>query len=147
MIAEGSNQNFHHTVVTAASEQAIWDLWTDVASWGRWDGGLKSASLNGAFAAGSAGTIVPLSGSQARFTITAVEPNLTYSFVTNLPLGKLTVIRRFLEPAPSGATRFEHHVTFSGLLGRLWASQFGPGFRKELPATMERLAQLAETSP
>ena len=147
MIAEGNNQDFHHIVVTAASVQAIWHLWTDVAGWSRWDGGLKSAALNGAFAAGSIGTIVPLSGPKARFTITTVEPNRAYSFVTNLPLGKLTVTRRFLEPATSGATRFEHHITFSGLLSRLWAAQFGPGFRKELPATMERLAQLAETSP
>ncbi|MGL4441027.1 MAG: SRPBCC family protein [Bosea sp. (in: a-proteobacteria)] len=146
MLAEGTNSSFSNTATTHASERAIWSLWRNVGSWERWDGGLKSASLEGPFCVGATGTIVPRSGPAASFRITEVTQDRSYTFETSLPLGTLTVTRRFLPRAVNGQTRFEHKVAFSGLLGWFWASQFGPGFRRQLPPTMERLARLAEQS-
>jgi hypothetical protein len=144
MNAEGKNRSFRHVVTTRASERAIWSRWSDVASWGEWDGGLRSASLKGPFAMGTGGTIVPLSGTSASFVIVELTPGRSYTFETSLPLATLIVLRRFLPKAADGRTMFQHEVSFGGFLGWFWASQFGPGFRKELPPTMERLARLAE---
>lgn len=143
MLAEGSSRAFMHTEVSAAPEKAIWALWTDVAAWSAWDGGLKRASLAGPFEVGASGQILPLSGPPAPFRITALTPNQSYSFETSLPLARLTVTRRFLPRSADGRTVFRHEVAFRGLLGWFWAAQFGPGFRRELPATMARLSQLA----
>jgi hypothetical protein len=146
MVANGTNRAFSHETTTTAREAAIWSAWSDVANWGQWDGGLKSASLDGVFKLGATGKIVPLSGPPSQFTIVELVQNQSYAFETALPLANLKVKRQFLPSQQAGITRFEHQVSFSGVLGWFWAYQFGPGFRKELPPTMERLARLAETS-
>ena len=47
----------------------------------------------------------------------------------------------------SGNNRaFIHEVCFTGPMAFLWAALLGPGFRKALPPTMEKLAALAETA-
>lgn len=144
-LAAGTNSNFTHTITTSASQDEIWRLWTDSRTWGSWDGGLKSANTLGRFEKGTQGTITDLSGRDSKFIVTEYTPKKSYAFETNLPLAKLTV-RRYFENSNQGQTTFIHHVKFSGPLGWLFASQFGPDFRAELPPTMERLAKIAEGS-
>ena len=141
-LAAGTNGHFLHTVVTDASKEEIWRLWTTPETWGKWDGGLKSARLDTTFEVGAKGKITDLDGRESTFTITEVDTLNSYTFKTNLPLARLT-IKRFFHTANDGRTAFTHEVRFSGLLGGIFARSFGPGFRAELPPTMERLAQLA----
>lgn len=144
VIAAGTNAHFAHITETKASPAELWRAWTDVDRWGRWDGGLKLATLKSAFAVGAAGEIVPLSGLTSRFFITAVDVGSSFTFETRLPLARLVLTRRLLPGATSGHTRFEHDVSFRGALASFWALIFGPAFRRELPATMARLAAYAE---
>ena len=137
-----SNRHFANSLTTLAPPEAIWDFWTDPSSWERWDGGLASAQLHSpSFVNGATGQIVPRTGPAARFTVTSLEINRRVVIQTRLPLAVLTLDRRLDGDGPVSVT---HHVMFSGPLGWLWASIFGPGFRRELPHTMRRLIQLAE---
>ena len=140
-IAEGTNLAFSHSIQTSVQPQAVWRLWSDPSTWREWDLGLKDAHLDGAFAVGAAGELTPKSGPKTRFRITAVERGRNYTFATALPLARLEITRTILSTNP---TVFEHQVTFKGPLGGLWAQFFGPGFRRDLPPTMERIAQIAE---
>ena len=144
-IAAGTNRSFFHETATGAPREAVWALWTKVSSWKDWDLGLKDAELDGPMRLGAVGRIIPQSGPPAKFTVTEFEEQVSYAFATTLPLAKLVVRRSF---PPSEGTAFRHEVSFTGFLARLWAGQLGPGFRKALPPTMERLARQAEkTTP
>jgi hypothetical protein len=141
-VATGTNRSFEHTAHTAAGPEGLWALWTEPNGWSRWDGGLRSASLGGPFVPGAEGTIQPLSGPPSRFRVVQVDPIRSCTFETSLPLAKLRVVRS-LTPG-GGRTTFTHAVSFHGPLAFVWARLFGPGFRRELSATMARLAELAE---
>ncbi len=140
--ANGTNRSFHHEITTVASPDAIVRRWTDVAGWSEWDGGLRDAALDDGFAVGATGTIEPLSGRSTDFTVTAVVPGERYEFETRLPGARLRVDRRITGANP---TRFRHDVSFVGGLAWLWSRLLGRGFRRELPPTMERLRELAES--
>jgi Polyketide cyclase / dehydrase and lipid transport len=143
ILAQGRNSSFSHSIDTTASHDRVWKLWTDVSTWSKWDGGLKSASLEGQFGVGAIGKIVPLRGSIVPFSVTAHTPNTSSAFVTKLPFAKLN-IERSLVNLPSNGTRFTHTVTFTGPLREVWGFILGRGFRRELPLTMAKLAALAE---
>lgn len=143
VLAEGSHIHFKHTMTTSASKEQIWSLWTRPETWGSWDGGLKSAQVDGVFKQGARGQLIDVSGRSSSFTITVVELLRNYAFEVKLPLARLTV-RRFFEASGNGETIFTHDVRFSGLSAWIFAQIYGPGFRAELPHTMQRLAEFAE---
>jgi hypothetical protein len=142
-IAKGSNRDFSHSLETTAAPVAIWSLWTTPSTWALWDLGLKSAELDGPFVEGAVGTIISKSGPASEFKVLHVEAGKRCTFGTRLPLARLE-IDRFLEPSPNEKVRITHHVSFSGVLAGFWAMLFGPGFRRDLPPTMARLAALAD---
>lgn len=79
LIAEGSNRAFSFTVTTSSPDE-IWRLWTTPETWGDWDKGLKSASLDGPMQLGSKGTIVPLKGAATSFEVVEFKPRQSYIF-------------------------------------------------------------------
>ena len=137
--APGTNKDFSFSMATRAPDQ-IRRLWTSPSTWGAWDKGLHSASMEGEMGLGSVGMIQPLSGPASQFEVVSFEPNTAYTFVTRLPMARLTVARSL----NAERTEFTHHVTFTGPMGFAFARMFGPGFRKALPPTMRTLNTLAE---
>ena len=146
VLAEGRNSSFSHTLETTAVPDRVWRLWTDVSTWAAWDGGLKSAFMDGPFEIAATGQIVPLKGSIVPFTVTAATPKTSSTFVTKLPFARLKIERSLKALPDNGGTRFTHTVSFTGPLREVWGFILGRGFRKELPITMAKLAKLAEDS-
>ncbi len=138
-IAPGTNRDFSFTVPTNAPDE-VWRLWTTPSTWGSWDQGLRSASMDGEMRLGSTGQIQPLSGPASKFEVVQFDPKDAYAFVTKLPLALLKVERSF----STDRTAFTHRVTFSGPMAFVFARMFGPGFRQALPPTMRQLNKLAE---
>lgn len=136
--APGTNRDFSFEVSTIQPDR-IWDLWTRPGTWGQWDRGLTSASMDGAMALGAVGQIVPASGPPATFEVVSFAPKQSYAFETRLPGSRLRVERSF----NSDRTLFSHRVTFAGPTAFAFAQLFGPGFRRALPPTMHRLNDLA----
>lgn len=139
--AAGTDTSFAHSEFAAASPDRIWEVWTDVPAWPRWDIELKSASLGCAFADGAKGQLVPVRGTASSFIITEVTPGIAYTMTTSLP-GASLVIRRELQPV-EGGTRFKHTVSFTGPAAGVFGALFGPRFRETLPLAMQRIAQMA----
>lgn len=138
-IAPGTNRDFSFTVATS-NPDAVWDLWTRPITWGRWDRGLKSASLEGTMALGSIGQIVPLSGPASQFKVVSFDPEKSYAFETGLP-GSVLRVDRFFN---ADRTQFTHRVSFSGLSAFVFSRMFGQEFRRALPPTMRQLKALSE---
>jgi hypothetical protein len=138
-IAPGTNRDFSFTLPTSTPDQ-IWSLWTDPSTWGDWDKGLKSASMDGEMRLGSTGVIIPQSGPQSAIEVITFDPVQSYAFETRLPMAVLRVERSF----NVDRTAFTHRITFNGPMAFAFARMFGPGFRKALPPTMQALNALAE---
>jgi hypothetical protein len=140
--ATGTNRHFSFTMPISGDGTAVWTLWTDVTRWRLWDGGLKDARIDGAYAVGAIGYVTPHSGPDSRFEVTHVEPYRRTRFVTQLILASLDIDRTI--NGDVGNLNITHDVRFSGPLGWLFAAILGPGFRRALPSTMAKLVALAE---
>lgn len=137
-----NNHHFSHTLVTDASPEVIWKIWTDVSNWKQWDSGLKDAEMKGDFLIGNKGRITSLENRKSTFEITALEPGKSYTFKTQLPLSALYV-KRFLKTTDQ-QTVFTHEVWFQGLTSGVFAALFGTKFKKLLPQVMEEIKKIAE---
>ena len=133
---------FAHTLETTAPAERIWQLWTDVAGWPRWDTALVAAQLDGPFAHNARGRLHSKSSPESVFTVVELEPGRSYTFAVPLLFAELRV-RRTLVPTPAG-TRYTHEVSFVGPLSGLFGLLLGRQFQNMLPGVMERLRTLAE---
>lgn len=142
IIMKQSNTHFSHSLETNSLAEKIWQIWTDVPNWNQWDKGLKSAELQGDFAAQTKGFLMPDKGFKANFIITEVIDNQSYTFKTNVPFGALYV-KRFLSKK-EGKTIFTHEVWFTGISKGLFGLLLGNNYRKILPEVMNEIKKIAE---
>jgi hypothetical protein len=114
---------------------AVWRRWTDPATWGEWDRGLRSASLDGPFVAGASGTVVGLDGRRSRFVVDEVVPGERVRWHVPLPLARMELERTLADGAA------EHRVRFTGPAAAVWARVLGRRFRPLLGPTVEAVVR------
>lgn len=137
-----TNYHFSHTDSTSATSDKIWAIWTDVPNWKHWDLGLKESYLEGPFAVGTKGKLIPDKGPKSKFQISEIEPLKSYTFKTKIPFGWL-IIKRSLDER-EGKTFFKHEVKFTGLFKKLFGNKLGKKYRVMLPKVMQEIKQIAE---
>lgn len=140
--AQEKNYHFSNTDHSKATSDKIWAVWVDVPNWKQWDKGLKEATLEGNFAVGTKGKLIPDKGPKSKFIISEIEPNKAYTFKTKIPFGWL-VVRRSLE-VKDDKTFFTHDVEFTGLLKKVLGKKLGNNYREMLPSVMATIKQIAE---
>ena len=128
-----------HTHDTSAAAEHAFALWADVERWPIWDASLLAATLDGPFAAGTAGTLHPEGMPEPiAFVITAVDDGAGFADETRL--GPL-------------ALRFSHRVQRHGAGCRILvtveaegpdADRVGPAVAADLPESVAALAAAAE---
>jgi hypothetical protein len=144
--ATGSRRHFAWELRTNATTSQLWQVWTDVPQWPRWDTELESASLQGDFITGSQGALKAKGSPASTFYLEDVVPEQRYRVVTVLPLGGKLIIERALV-VDGEAIRFTHEVYFEGAFGRFLAIFVGNKYREALPLVMESIRTLAEAKP
>jgi hypothetical protein len=129
--------------ISSASPETIFALYADFPNWKRWDTHLIATSLQGAFEAGSTGTLHP-TGAPAplAFTLLSVTPGKGFTDSTQLP-GASVVFTHSLEQVPEG-TRITHHCEIVGEAWERYVNTLGAGISQRLPSTVANLAKLAE---
>jgi Polyketide cyclase / dehydrase and lipid transport len=80
-----------------ATPAAVWQVWTDVASWPEWDVSKDIARLDGEFEVGTPGWAKQRGNLGGVFMITLIEPGKR--FVTECPL-----------PVGAGKVIFDHRI-------------------------------------
>jgi hypothetical protein len=128
-----------YTHDTPASPRDVFALWADVESWPAWDASLVATTLDGPFAAGTAGTLHPQGMPEPiAFLITAVDDGAGFADETRL--GPL-------------ALRFRHRVERHGDGSRIVvtveaegpdADRIGPAVASDLPESVAALAAAAQ---
>jgi len=131
------------TIETAASAEAIWRLWSDVAGWPQWNADIEHIEISGPFAAGSTISMTPIGQDPVELRIAeAVEPNL---FVDEADLGDVVVrtIHR-VEPLEGDGSRVVYRMEISGPAADSVAPELGPQISADFPRTLAALARQAE---
>src|SRR3712207_2447054 len=97
------SRTIEHSEHTSAPPEAVWGLWSDVATWPVWDEGLERVALDGPFARGTTGTLKPAGGPRVRFVLTEVRPGEGFADETKLPLCRVR-FEHSATPGPQGTT-------------------------------------------
>jgi hypothetical protein len=130
------------TLPTSASRAAIWQLWSDVPNWNKWDSEIEYAKLDGKFELGQTGEMKPKGGPKAKTKIIELTELQSFSDVTNLPLAKLRFDHKMEEQA--GQILVTHTISISGPLGFFFAKLLSKNLVNGLEAALPRLIALAE---
>jgi Polyketide cyclase / dehydrase and lipid transport len=117
-------------------------IWREVDRWHEWDPDTRSAHLDGPFAVGTRGRIVPSKGMGVPMVVTECTAGRSFTVEGRIPLFRMH-FEHVVVPTAQGC-EVTHRVWFSGLL----AFAFGPGVarqvRQGLPTTMRSLKDHAE---
>ena len=117
-------------------------IWSEVDRWHEWDPDTKQARLDGPFATGSKGRIVPSKGMGIPMVVTERSQGRSFTVEGYIPGFRLH-FEHTVAPANGGADVM-HRVWFTGPLAFL----FGPGVARQvkagLPRTMLSLKAYAE---
>ncbi|MEP7055078.1 MAG: SRPBCC family protein [Actinomycetota bacterium] len=135
---------FEHTENTTATAQQIWTLYADPARWHEWDEGITHVSLEGPFAPGTTGRIKPKGGPSLRFVLAEVTPGKSFTDATTLPLARVRFAHH-IAATPTG-NAVTQRVWFTGPLAAMFARWMGRSMVADMPATMRRLLQVAESA-
>lgn len=123
----------------------VWTVWSDLASYPKWDPREEVNRPNGPLAAGTTGTFKQRGRGAGSYTITAVEPGRRWVSETSLPGGRL-VIDHHVDPVGDG-TMVTKTYTVEGPMAVAFRWFFGRGIRAEMPGSFGALeAEVARRS-
>lgn len=133
---------FKEEIIINALPVTIFKKYAEVASWKEWDFDVKESKLSGKFSAGSLGVLVPTKGPKAKFKLTEVTLNKSFTSQTKLPLC-LMEFHHTLE-GTGDSTKVTHSVIFSGLTSFIFSRLIGQPIKKSLPETLKGLKNICE---
>lgn len=107
------------TATCSASREQIWAVWSDATRWSEWNSGVRSATLDGPFAAGTKGRLRPASGPTGSIEIVELDPNVSWVTVTRLPGAQFRLEHR-MENGPDGQLQVTYRAQMGGRLASLY---------------------------
>ncbi|GAT71396.1 SRPBCC family protein [Planomonospora sp. ID91781] len=136
---------FRESATISGDLASIWRTSTDAGSWSEWDPHLLDCGFDGPFAPGSGGwTRLKGTPSKARgpFTVTAVDPERSFSTESPMPFGKMCIDYGF-EPAGSGRVEVSRDVRLHGAFGPVFRLFWMKSMRRDMHHTFAALEQEA----
>lgn len=130
------------SIQIAASPEAVYAVYADVAGWSRWDPDTRAAGLDGPPQEGTRGWLKPRKGFQVAMRVIEAVPGR--SFTVECPvLGNRMRFEHELTPE-GGGVQVTHRVTFDGWLAGWLDRTVGRDVREGLPRTLESLRAYVE---
>ncbi|CAN5647419.1 SRPBCC family protein [soil metagenome] len=126
---------FEHSVEAEATPRAVWQVWSDVAGWPRWDAGVQRAELWGPFTEGSTGRLTPVGQEPLAFSLTEVRELAGFVDETQLP-GAVLRFRHRLEPLGVGRVRITHRIEIEGPSADALGAAMGSALSADVPKAM-----------
>lgn len=117
-------------------------IWSEVDRWHLWDPDTKQARLNGAFAVGTKGRIIPRKGMGVPMVVTERSEGRSFTVEGYIPLFRMHF--EHTVSAVDGGSQVTHRVWFSGALAFLFGPRVAAQIREGLPQTMQSLKAYAE---
>src|SRR3954452_10897419 len=132
-----------HAIETAATPQAIWEVWADVPHWGEWNPDIERIEISGAFEAGSTITMTP--DGQDAIELRLVEAIEPERFVDQADLGDVVVrTTHRIEPLADDRSRVVYAMEISGPAADTVGPELGPAISADFPDVLAALAERAQ---
>jgi hypothetical protein len=132
---------------TSADPDVIFDLFSDVNTWPRWNAGVESVELDGPFVPGTTGTMQVPGQDPMRMRLTAVDAGRGFEDETEIPgAGVVVRVRHALTIVESGRTRIDYGVTIDGPAADVLGPVIGPDITADFPSVLEALIAEAEAA-
>jgi hypothetical protein len=133
------------SVVTPASAEKVWKIWSDTSTWGEWNPNVSSMELTGAFASGSSAIMNTRAGQHHKMRILDVQPGRSFALETNVVPGTTFRFNCRIE-AVGGETKISQTVEVKGPLGPILGGMLGPQVSKEFGTLLSNLGKKAEAA-
>lgn len=113
----------------------VWRVATDVVRWPEWDPHEEAGEIYGAFCAGTKAYSKPRGGPAARWELTEVTPESSWSLVNRMLIGTLEVQNRYSR-LPENRVLCEKRMRVSGwVLRLLFRLHYAKVTRSDMQAT------------
>ena len=134
---------YEQSVETTAAPEALWQHWSDMATWPQWNGGIETIDVEGPFAVGTAFTMTPPGDEAIHMRLVEIKPG--ESFTDEMDAGDFVVrTQHRLEPTASGLTRIVYRTEITGEAADHIGPELGPQITADFPEVLAALAKLAE---
>lgn len=130
------------SIVTPASPQSVWKVWSDVKNWSAWDPDVASCEMKGEFQDGAKAILKPSSG--PRVNIEIIKCVAFKSFVSKSYLPLCTLVFEHKMKEIDGGTKITHCVHLNGFAAPLFYCIIGTSIQQGLPIALRNLAGFAE---
>jgi Polyketide cyclase / dehydrase and lipid transport len=132
-----------HTIETTASPEAIWRLWSDVATWPEWNEDIEKIEISGPFAVGS--TIPMTPNGQDTVELRIAEASVPHLFIDEAEFPDVVVrtVHR-IDPLGSDRSKVTYRMEISGPAADTVGPELGPRISSDFPETLSGLVERAE---
>ncbi|MGW7453706.1 polyketide cyclase [Streptomyces sp. NPDC054787] len=133
---------YEHSTETTVAPEAIWRLWADVETWGKWNADIESIEISGPFAAGTDIVMNPAGPDPVHLRI--AEAVVGELFVDEARFDGLVLrtVHR-LDRGERLRTRVTYRMEITGAAADEVGPQIGPAITADWPSTMDALVELA----
>ena len=131
------------SVETVASPEKVWQIWSDMSTWGEWNPNVSTMDWRGGFVSGSTGFMNTRAGQHHNMQLVDVLPGRSFALLTSVVPGTRFRFNCHIEPGPK--TRVSQTVEVGGPLGPVMSGMLGPQVSKEFGTLLANLARKAES--
>ena len=136
---------YGESVETSASPEKVWNVWSDMSTWGEWNPNVSTMEWQGAFQSGTTGVMNTRAGQHHKMRLVDVYPGRGFALETKVVPGTMFRFNCRIEPS-NGKTKISQHVEVKGPLGPILGGMMGPQVAKEFGTLLRNLAQKAESA-
>ena len=131
------------SVETSAAPEKVWQIWSDMSTWGEWNPNVSTMDWRGGFVSGSTGVMNTRAGQHHNMQLVDVQPGRSFALLTSVVPG--TRFRFNCRIEPGTKTRVSQTVEVGGPLGPAMGGILGPQVSKEFGTLLANLARKAES--
>lgn len=135
-------KKFEHTIITDISKEKIWEIWSDVENWNKWDKDVKWSNINNTFSIWEIWFLKPTNGPKSKFVFTEVTTNKSFTTQSKLPLTKIEFIHKIDEK--NGQIYLTHSIVFSWFLSSIFFKLIWEKLSEWIPNSMNNLIDFAK---
>lgn len=127
-----------------ASPDRVWEIWSDVSTWPRWNPDVQAIEISGPFASGTTGTMTTKSGGSHAITLQGVQPGRSFRLETAaVPLTRFA-FECEVKPRGQTASTISQSITMRGPLGAVFSAMMGKRIAESFGPILSGLKAEAE---
>jgi hypothetical protein len=132
------------TLETSASPERVWQVWSDVRTWPRWNPDVQAVHIDGPFTTGATGTMTTKAGGTHAITLTDVQPGRSFRLETSPAPLSTFVFQCDVRPTGGGST-IGQRVSMRGPLGGVYSAMMGRGIAQGFEPILAGLKAAVES--